>query len=118
MIDENKITEAAHQYMLGEYYDNGDWSFPCDTDDIKSQCELDFTKGIEWFKEAIWHDAKEEPEEHSEILYIVTLDGEIVDNGVTVTALYSIIPWREVVSRYCIYKWCYLDDILPKGGEK
>ena len=45
MIDEKKIAEAAHQYMLGEYYDNGNWEFSCDSDDIKSQCELNFIKG-------------------------------------------------------------------------
>lgn len=28
-----------------------------------------FIRGIEWFKEAIWHDAKEEPEEQSLLSY-------------------------------------------------
>lgn len=111
MIDAKKITEAAIQNA--DKYNPGR-----STLDREEVCRASFKDGVEWLKQAIWHDAKEEPEEHSEILYIVTLDGEIVDNGVTVTDLYSIIPWREVVSRYCICKWCYLEDILPKGGDK
>jgi hypothetical protein len=118
MIDEKKITEAAHQHMLGEYYDNGNWAFPCDTEDIKSQCELDFIKGIGWFKETIWHDASERPAEGEQIIYIVKDEDEIVDAKITITALYDFIPWNEVVSDFNISKWCYLADLLPKGGEK
>lgn len=68
--------------------------------------------------EALWHDASEIPEEGEQILYTATEGGEIVDVKVTTTALYGFIPWNEVVRDFNISKWCYIEDLLPKGGEK
>ena len=67
-----------------------------------------FDDAIDWFKKALWHDASEIPEEGE----------QIVDVKVTTTALYDFIPWNEVVRDFNISKWCYIDDLLPKGGEK
>ena len=53
MIDEEKIVEAAIKACIGIHNDN-----------YKDCMKLSFYRGIEWFKEAIWHEAKEEPEEH------------------------------------------------------
>ena len=77
-----------------------------------------FAAGVEWFKKALWHDASVKPEEGEQILYTDTEGGEIVDVNVTTTALYDFIPWNEVVRDFNISKWCYIDDLLPKGGEK
>lgn len=76
-----------------------------------------FDDAIDWFKKAIWHDVSEMPEEGEQILYIVTEGGEIVD-VMKVTALYDFIPWNEVVRDFNISKWCYIEDLLPKGGEE
>lgn len=77
-----------------------------------------FAAGVEWFKKALWHDASEIPEEGEQILYTATEGGEIVDVKVTTTALYAFIPWSEVVRDFNISKWCYIEDLLPEGGEK
>lgn len=77
-----------------------------------------FAAGIEWFKKTLWHDTSETPEEGKQILYTATEGGEIVDVKVTTTALYDFIPWNEVVRYFNISKWCYIEDLLPKGGEK
>ena len=77
-----------------------------------------FAAGVEWFKKALWHDASVKPEEGEQILYTDTEGGEIVDVNVTTTALYDFMPWNEVVRFFNISKWCYIDDLLPKGGEK
>ena len=77
-----------------------------------------FDDAIDWFKKAIWHDVSEIPEEGEQILYTATEGGEIVDVKVTTTALYDFIPWNEVVRDFNISKWCYIEDLLPKGGEK
>lgn len=54
MIDENKIIEAAIQ--------NADKYNPCrSTLDMEEVCRTSFNDGIEWFKNAIWHDASEKP---------------------------------------------------------
>lgn len=78
-----------------------------------------FAAGVEWFKKALWHDVSEMPEEGEQILYTATEGGEIVDvMKVTTIALYDFTPWDKVVSNYGITKWCYIEDLLPKGGEK
>lgn len=71
-----------------------------------------FDDAIDWFKQAIWHDISEEPKENERIIT------EFRDNGV----IYELdIPY-ENWECYCafndILRWCYLSDILPKGGEK
>ena len=77
-----------------------------------------FVAGVEWFKKALWHDASVKPEEGEQILYTTTEGGEIVDLNVTTSALYDFMPWNEVVRFFNISKWCYIDDLLSKGGEK
>lgn len=75
-----------------------------------------FDDAIDWFKKALWHDASVKPEEGEQILYTDTEGGEIVDVNVTTTALYDFMPWNEVVRLFNISKWCYIEDLLPKGG--
>lgn len=60
----------------------------------------------------IWHDASEEP------IYDGALLG-VNSDGV------SIYKWRnqegswESFAKYCVLKrWAYINDLLPKGGEK
>ena len=77
-----------------------------------------FAAGVEWFKKALWHDASVKPEEGEQILYTDTEGGKNVDVNVTTTALYDFMSWNEVVRFFNISKWCYIDDLLPKGGEK
>lgn len=78
-----------------------------------------FAAGVEWFKKALWHDVSEIPEEGEQILYTATEGGEIVDvMKVTTIALYDFMPWNEVVRYFNISKWCYIEDLLPKGGVK
>ena len=76
-----------------------------------------FAAGVEWFKKALWHDASVKPEEGEQILYATTEGGEIVDVNVTTTDLYDFMPWNEVVRFFNISKWCYIEDLLPKGGD-
>lgn len=111
MIDEKKIQEAAIM--------NADYFNPCrSTLDREEACRASFEDSVEWFKKALWHDTSETPEEGKQILYTATEGGEIVDVKVTTTALYDFIPWNEVVRDFNISKWCYIEDLLPKGGEK
>ena len=76
-----------------------------------------FDDAIDWFKKALWHDASVKPEEGEQILYTDTEGGKNVDVNVTTTALYDFMPWNEVVRFFNISKWCYIDDLLPKGGD-
>lgn len=61
MIDEKKIETAAKETFVNVRNSKDNVCM-----------KVGFLRGIEWFKSAIWHDASEEPEEYSKILYIVT----------------------------------------------
>lgn len=83
-----------------------------------------FAAGVEWFKKAIWHTEDEIPEADRLIL---VKDWKLKDR-------YSIFDTTEELNLEdfdkeqqwdCFCKladfdvaWCYIEDILPKGGEK
>ena len=67
-------------------------------------------------KATLWHNASEEPEENKKLLvqytnYILEDDYEIDMNS-------PYVSWRYLVTTYNFKKWCYIEDLLPKGGEK
>lgn len=108
MIDEKKITEAAIQ--------NADKYNPCrSTLDRAESCCTSFNDGIEWFKNAIWHDASEEPKERKYILVQWLYEGR---TSYETDRVQSKVRWQYRVAENNIIKWCYIEDILPKGGEK
>lgn len=83
-----------------------------------------FAAGVEWFKKALWHTEDEIPEADRLIL---VKDWKLKDR-------YSIFDTTEELNLEdfdkeqqwdCFCKladfdvaWCYIEDILPKGGEK
>lgn len=75
-----------------------------------------FDDAIDWFKKALWHDASVKPECDAVILY------QWLDNrdtmGVDIDGVFSDVEWAKFVAYNRITKWCYIDDLLPKGGEK
>lgn len=117
MIDEKKIQEAAIM--------NADYFNPCrSTLDREEACRASFEDGVEWFKKALWHTEDEIPEADRLIL---VKDWKLKDR-------YSIFDTTEELNLedfdkeqqwVCFCKsadfdvaWCYIEDILPKGGEK
>ena len=58
----------------------------------------------------IWHDASEEPKEGTVILCL-TKKGNITMHTNINKFLYTLV-------RIDYDKWAYIDDLLPKGGEK
>ncbi len=109
MIDEKKITEAVIQ--------NADKYNPCrSTLDREEVCRASFVNGVKWFKEAIWHDASEKPEFNRRLItQHITLMGEL---GYDLTTNIPAYSWELYVKGAHITKWCYVEDLLPKGGEK
>ena len=60
----------------------------------------------------VWHDANEKPKDDMDILFI-SKNGKVhkvskIDN--------SLYDWLK--DNDCIDKWAYINDLLPKGGEK
>ena len=71
---------------------------------------------INEFLKDLWHPVSEEPEENKKLLvqytnYMVEDDYEIDMNS-------PHIQWRYLVTTYNLKKWCYIEDLLPKGGEE
>lgn len=109
MIDAKKIVEAAIQ--------NADKYNPFrSTLDRCEACRASFEDGVEWLKQAIWHDAKEEPEIDKPIIiqYISLVYGVNYDRDRHIAAF----SWKRKVEKLHILKWCYIYDLLSKGGEK
>jgi len=109
MIDEKKIQEAAIM--------NADYFNPCrSTLDREEACRASFEDGVEWFKKALWHDASVKPEGNAVILYQWLDDRGTMDVGID--GVFSDVEWAKFVAYNRITKWCYIEDLLPKGGEK
>ena len=108
MIDEKKIQEAAIM--------NADYFNPCrSTLDREEACRASFEDGVEWFKKALWHDASVKPEGNAVILYQWLDDRGTMDVGID--GVFSDVEWAKFVAYNRITKWCYIEDLLPKGGD-
>ena len=59
----------------------------------------------------VWHDTKEEPEYDNAIVYVTKLN--------KLNTLKRVDKNRSTwyIEKYAIYKWAYLKDLLPKGGD-
>lgn len=89
-----------------------------------------FNDAIGWFKKAIWHDASEKPNTSSACLVEVEIEAaeELTNTTGYAESRYDAKSgWcTEYLSEldyvpgvtYEIKKWCYIEDILPKGGKK
>lgn len=122
MIDEKKIKEAANTLYTGGKV-------------LDANKKASFIRGVKWFKEAIWHKREEEPTEEGLIVVVRIIDGKqvaTIDNWVKhkneaiAEALnegfqqseidkFFLTEWAE---RGNFDKWCYISDLLPKGGDK
>lgn len=71
-----------------------------------------FDDAIDWFKNALWHDVSEEPKAGERIIT------EFQDMGLCYEIDVCDGNWADYCAYNCITRWCYLSDILPKGGEK
>lgn len=67
----------------------------------------------------IWHDANEEPREHSKIV-IVDTKGVWWDIDYASDDFdgYGLYGWEFCIAHYNLKIWAYESDLLPKGGEK
>ena len=105
MIDDNKIKSAAQGYCDATYGTLNTNPFIAEA----------FRKGANWaineFLKDLWHPADEEPEKFRKILYT----GGSIDTTDT-TMLIINNSWNTKVCLLKIKKWCYIDDLFPKGG--
>ena len=82
-----------------------------------------FDAGVSWADNHpannFWHDASEEPKEHSKIVIVDTKEEwwniDYVSDNFDGYGLYG---WDFAKVHYDIKIWAYADDLLPKGGKK
>ena len=67
-------------------------------------------------KATLWHEASEEPEYGKKILVQYTNYDLETDYEVDMNTPFT--EWKQHAVSYKFMKWCYIEDILPKGGEK
>lgn len=78
---------------------------------------IGFLDGAKWADAHpinVWHDASDNPTKDTLILYRTT-SGEC---GITELACTSEGVWHLFVKEYEVAEWAYIEDLLPKGGEK
>ena len=61
----------------------------------------------------VWHDAKEEPEK-CKLMIGIDADGVSAYTWVG----QDICGWLSFAEYNGLIRWAYVDDLLPKGGEK
>lgn len=108
MIDEKKIQEAAIM--------NADYFNPCrSTLNREEACRASFEDGVEWFKKALWHDASEMPENGKAFIFLAESNSS---KHYHVGVVYNPMDYDKNCEWWGVIEWCYIEDLLPKGGEK
>lgn len=108
MIDEKKIQKAAIM--------NADYFNPCrSTLDREEACRASFEDGVEWFKKALWHDASEMPEKGKAFIFLAESNSL---KHYHVGVVYNPMDYDKNCKWWGVIEWCYIEDLLPKGGEK
>ena len=108
MMDEKKIQEAAIM--------NADYFNPCrSTLDREEACRASFEDGVEWFKKALWHDASEMPEKGKAFIFLAESNSS---KHYHVGVVYNPMDYDKNCKWWGVIEWCYIEDLLPKGGEK
>lgn len=113
MTREEQIHIAAYEYCQtididdreghGFDYEDIEWSFEAGVKWADNNIDLSF----------IWHDANIVPSENKGIIYLTKNNKLGVFNSIKRN------NWDWYVSdKYSIIKWAYINDLLPKGGEK
>ena len=124
MIDDNKIEAAKEEIYEDRFLLNGE-EVVFDNDakeemfykeDIKEAIGLGAKWAINEFLKDLWHPVSEEPEENKKLL--VQYTNYMVEDDYEIDMNIPHVPWRYLVTTYNFKKWCYIEDLLPKGGEK
>ena len=123
MTREEEIKCASKDYVNylldKQEYHNEDYT----EDDIRQA----FEKGAEWadnHPKNVWHDASEIPRmNHKNIIYQTNYCSLFnVHIAFVPTCLRSgkitSYSWNEFVKDVNMRRWTYVEDLLPKGGEK
>ena len=102
MIDRNNIIEAAEQ------------AFANINTPYSSCMKIGFQRGVNWFKHAIWHDASEMPEKGKAFIFLAESNSL---KHYHVGVVYNPMDYDKNCEWWGLIEWCYIEDLLPKGGD-
>ena len=103
MIDEKKITEAINTYI--GYAKEG----------IETSMRRDaFRVGVKWYKQALWHEATEMPEKGKAFIFLAESNSS---KHYHVGVVYNPMDYDKNCEWWGVIEWCYIEDLLPKGGN-
>ena len=120
MTREEEIREAGIKYATHltdtdrtDFYGNYEKEMQYNANEHRA-----FIEGAKWadnniYLSSLWNDINILPSENKGIIYL-TKKGKI---GVIKAIKSNKWDWY-VADKYSIIKWAYVDDLLPKGGEK
>ena len=74
-----------------------------------------FDDAIGWFKKALWHDASEMPEKGKAFIFLAESNSL---KHYHVGVVYNPMDYDKNCEWWGVKEWCYIEDLLPKGGEK
>ena len=100
----NDIVNASHEYKI-----NMEKEFPNDTFNT-SDLEVAFRNGLLWFKDNIWHEPEEIPEERTTILFECNLLE--TQSFYTQNIIFKDDYEKYLVKHYDIKRWCYVNDLI------
>ena len=105
MIDDKAIMAAASKYNQ----DNG----------FHEEMErISFMYGVEWFKQALWHEANEPPIHDKNILTKFIDHGQVCYDIDNVCWLDDKEDWETHWGNNNIVAWCYIEDLLPNKNKQ
>ena len=74
-----------------------------------------FDDAIGWFKKALWRDASEMPEKGKAFIFLAESNSL---KHYHVGVVYNPMDYDKNCEWWGVKEWCYIEDLLPKGGEK
>lgn len=102
MIDNDKIYEAS-RISCNAFEESGMMAKMSEIGIYRDG----FRNGVNWFREKVWHDAKEPPRKNMPFLtkengkWVVDIDTNIYKND-----------WAQYCEKRQITKWCYIEEML------
>ena len=106
MINDKKIEDAAKQHSEESYISS-----------YFQACYKDaFMEGVKWtineFLKDLWHPVSEEPKKARVFLY------KTVFKGYGLNQIVIGNEWKYIIKYQKATQWLYIDDLLPKKGDK
>lgn len=70
-----------------------------------------FMDGANWRIDSLWHDASENPEMYKYLL--------VEDEFKNHFSIYKLVgqDWKDMVYHFHIFRWAYVEDLMPERKE-